>query len=231
MTTNANPRRVHEIFETISGDYDKMNAIISFGQHDRWRRLATDKISVNADETVLDLCCGTGDWTGDLRQLTKNVLGLDFSENMLAVARARFPEIEFIQGDAMALPFAADSFDAVTIGYGLRNLPDTMAALTEIFRVLKPGGRLVCLETSQPTLPIYKPIFSFYFAHIMPLFGQIFSKHKAEYRWLNKSAQAFPDAKKLSALMKQAGFDSVSYQLHACGAAATHIAHKNKCYN
>ncbi|MBL3716344.1 demethylmenaquinone methyltransferase [Lactococcus muris] len=232
----VNEARVHEIFNSISSDYDKMNAIISFKQHDLWRLKTMEKMGDLTNLEILDLCCGTGDWTFDLAEATKstgNVTGLDFSENMLEIAQAKleskaYKNIAFVQGNAMALPFEPETFDVVTIGYGLRNTSDYLVVLREIFRVLKPGGKVVCIETSHPTLPVYKQLFEFYFKKIMPLLGKIFAKSLREYQWLQKSAENFPDAQALSALFSKAGFSEVSYQKHGGGVAASHFAVKSE---
>ena len=140
--TKVNEERVQEIFNSISSDYDKMNAIISFKQHDLWRAKTMKRMGDLTGLSILDLCCGTGDWTFDLSESvgpSGKVIGLDFSENMLEIAKAKLKEeakknIEFLQGNAMALPFEKGSFDVVTIGYGLRNTPDYLTVLKEIFR-------------------------------------------------------------------------------------------------
>ena len=231
----VNEERVHEIFNNISTDYDKMNAIISFKQHDIWRDKTMKKMGNLSGMTVLDLCCGTGDWTFDLSKAvgkSGKVVGLDFSENMLKVAQTKLDKkdnsnIEFIQGNAMAIPFEKEMFDAVTIGYGLRNTPDYLTVLREIFRVLKPGGKVVCIETSHPTLPIYKQAFELYFKKVMPFLGKVFAKSLKEYQWLQKSAENFPDAKALALLFSKAGFSTVSYQKYGGGAIATHFGTKD----
>ncbi|MFK4912740.1 MULTISPECIES: demethylmenaquinone methyltransferase [Lactococcus] len=231
----VNEERVHEIFNNISTDYDKMNAIISFKQHDLWRDKTMKKMGNLSGMTILDLCCGTGDWTFDLSKAVGQmgkVVGLDFSENMLKVAQAKIDKndnnnIEFIQGNAMAIPFEKEMFDVVTIGYGLRNTPDYLTVLREIFRVLKPGGKVVCIETSHPTLPIYKQAFELYFKKVMPFLGKVFAKSLREYQWLQKSAENFPDAKALALLFSKAGFSTVSYQKYGGGAIATHFGTKD----
>ena len=134
----------------------------------------------------------------------------------------------FVQGNAMALPFEDETFDVVTIGYGLRNTSDYLVVLREIFRVLKPGGKAVCIETSHPTFPVYKQLFELYFKKIMPLLGKIFAGSLREYQWLQKSAENFPDAQALSVLFSQAGFSEVSYQKHGGGVTASHFAIKSE---
>ncbi|MEY8443755.1 demethylmenaquinone methyltransferase [Lactococcus ileimucosae] len=232
----VNEARVHEIFNNISSDYDKMNAIISFKQHDLWRLKTMEKMGDLTNLEILDLCCGTGDWTFDLAEAAKStgkVTGLDFSEKMLEIAQARlenkaYKNMTFVQGNAMALPFEDETFDVVTIGYGLRNTSDYLVVLREIFRVLKLGGKAVCIETSHPTFPVYKQLFELYFKKIMPLLGKIFAGSLREYQWLQKSAENFPDAQALSVLFSQAGFSEVSYQKHGGGVTASHFAIKSE---
>ena len=141
-------------------------------------------MNVQKGSKALDVCCGTADWTIALSEAVGSkgqVTGLDFSENMLEVGKQKTASLENIQlvhGDAMNLPFDDNSFDYVTIGFGLRNVPDYLSALKEMHRVLKPGGMVVCLETSQPTLPLFKQIYSLYFKFVMPIFGKMFAKSK-----------------------------------------------------
>ncbi|MDK3593028.1 demethylmenaquinone methyltransferase, partial [Staphylococcus pseudintermedius] len=150
MTKNkANKAQVHEVFQNISGKYDRLNNIISFEQHKVWRKKVMKEMNVQAGTIALDVCCGTADWTIALSQAVGpegEVTGLDFSENMLKVGEektAHMDNIRLVQGDAMALPFDDNTFDYVTIGFGLRNIPDYSKALSEMYRVLKPGGMVV----------------------------------------------------------------------------------------
>ncbi|MDE9950372.1 demethylmenaquinone methyltransferase, partial [Staphylococcus pseudintermedius] len=200
MTKNkANKAQVHEVFQNISGKYDRLNNIISFEQHKVWRKKVMKEMNVQAGTIALDVCCGTADWTIALSQAVGpegEVTGLDFSENMLKVGEektAHMDNIRLVQGDAMALPFDDNTFDYVTIGFGLRNIPDYSKALSEMYRVLKPGGMVVCLETSQPIMPVFKQGYRLYFKFVMPIFGKIFAKSKQEYEWLQQSAFDFPD--------------------------------------
>ncbi|MBS4199507.1 demethylmenaquinone methyltransferase [Bacillus sp. FJAT-49732] len=228
--------RVHSVFEKIHDNYDKMNSIISFQQHIKWRKETMKKMNVPLGAHALDLCCGTGDWTIALAQTVGSegkVTGLDFSSNMLQVAKEKkekeqLHQIELIQGNAMELPFEDDSFDYVTIGFGLRNVPDYMQVLKEMNRVLKPGGMAVCLETSQPTLPVYKQIYYLYFRYIMPLFGKFFAKSFKEYSWLQESARDFPGSEELAQMFWKAGFVDVIYKSFNGGVAAAHIGNKKK---
>ncbi|MDX1770872.1 MAG: demethylmenaquinone methyltransferase [Planococcaceae bacterium] len=231
--TKTKEERVHEVFEKISGNYDKMNSVISFQQHKKWREDTMSRMNVKKGSSSLDVCCGTADWTismGEAVGSTGRAVGLDFSQNMLNVGidkTKEIPQIELLHGNAMELPFPDDSFDYVTIGFGLRNVPDYMQVLKEIERVLKPGGMFVCLETSQSEMPIYKQLFRFYFKYVMPIFGKFFAKSYKEYSWLQESAKDFPGMKALAKMMEQAGFVNVEYKPYSGGAAARHIGYKN----
>ncbi|MCR2820239.1 demethylmenaquinone methyltransferase [Lederbergia panacisoli] len=228
--------RVHSVFEKIHQNYDKMNSIISFQQHIKWRKETMKKMNVPEGVHALDLCCGTGDWTIALARAvgsTGKVIGLDFSHNMLQVAKEKkekeqLDHIELIQGNAMELPFEDNSFDYVTIGFGLRNVPDYMQVLKEMNRVLKPGGMAVCLETSQPTLPVYRQAYYLYFRYIMPLFGKLVAKSFKEYSWLQESARDFPGMEELAQMFWRAGFVDVIYKSYNGGVAAAHIGMKQK---
>lgn len=227
-------QKVHHVFEKIYGNYDKMNSVISFQQHVRWRKATMDKMNVPKGAKALDVCCGTADWTIALAEAvgeTGEVYGLDFSKNMLTIGEQKVKECNLNQttllhGNAMELPFPDNHFDYVTIGFGLRNVPDYLQVLKEIYRVLKPGGMGVCLETSQPTLPVFKQLYRIYFRFIMPLFGKLFAKSYQEYSWLQESARDFPGMKELESMFKQAGFKKVNYKAHTGGVAATHFGTK-----
>ena len=227
-------QHVHEVFESISGSYDKMNSVISFQMHKLWRDDVMKKMNVKKGSVCLDVCCGTADWTIALAKATGGngiVKGLDFSENMLAVGQKKvlpYDFVELIHGNAMELPFEDHTFDYVTIGFGLRNVPDYMQVLREMNRVLKPGGMAVCLETSQPEVPGYRQLFRFYFNYIMPIFGKVFAKSYKEYSWLQESANDFPGMKKLATMFEQAGFEKVTYKGYSGGAAAMHMGFKKE---
>ena len=227
-------QRVHHVFEKISDNYDKMNSVISFQQHIKWRMDTMRRMNVKPGSKALDVCCGTADWTIALAEAvgpTGKVTGLDFSQNMLNVGIEKVKElgleqVTLIHGNAMELPFPDNSFDYVTIGFGLRNVPDYLQVLKEMNRVLKPGGIAVCLETSQPTLIGYKQLYYFYFRFIMPLFGKMLAKSYREYAWLHESARDFPGMRELAKLFERAGFKDVKYKPYSGGAAAVHIGYK-----
>jgi demethylmenaquinone methyltransferase / 2-methoxy-6-polyprenyl-1,4-benzoquinol methylase len=226
--------RVHNVFEKIYSNYDKMNSVISFQQHKAWRKDTMKRMNVQAGSAALDVCCGTADWTIALAEkvgVKGKVVGLDFSQNMLKIGQQKVSgmklnQVSLIHGNAMELPFEDNSFDYVTIGFGLRNVPDYKQVLKEMYRVLKPGGIAVCLETSQPTLFGFKQMYLLYFKYIMPLFGKLFAKSYKEYSWLQESARDFPGMKELAGLFQEAGFVDIEVKPYTAGVAAMHLGHK-----
>ncbi|HEY4552756.1 MAG TPA: demethylmenaquinone methyltransferase [Bacillaceae bacterium] len=228
--------RVHHVFEKIHDKYDTMNSIISFKQHKKWRNVTMKKMDVQEGWSALDVCCGTGDWTIALAKETGpsgKVYGLDFSNNMLKIGMEKVRDekldnVELVCGNAMELPFEDNMFDVVTIGFGLRNVPDYMKVLQEMHRVLKPGGMAVCLETSQPTIPGYRQLYYAYFRYVMPFIGKVFANSFKEYSWLQESARDFPGMEELAQMFWRAGFSGVIYKPFSGGAAAAHIGYKEK---
>ncbi|MGD6815751.1 demethylmenaquinone methyltransferase [Metabacillus sp. 84] len=222
--------RVHGVFEKISPHYDKMNSLISFQRHVAWRKETMKRMDVKPGAKALDVCCGTADWTlalGSAVGSSGEAIGLDFSQNMLAVGEEKVKQsgmkhVSLMHGNAMELPFEDDSFDYATIGFGLRNVPDYMAVLKEMQRVVKPGGQVVCLETSQPEMPGFKQLYYMYFRFIMPVFGKIFAKSFKEYSWLQESARDFPGMKELAAMFRSAGLQDVEVKAFTGGVAAMH---------
>ncbi|WLR46747.1 demethylmenaquinone methyltransferase [Halobacillus litoralis] len=234
MEPQSKEERVHHVFEKIYERYDSMNSIISFQQHRLWRKDVMKRMGVKEGDHALDVCCGTGDWTMALANevgTEGKVIGLDFSENMLSVGikkklAGRVKQVEFQHGNAMSLPYEDHQFDFVTIGFGLRNVPDYRQVLKEMYRVVKPGGKVVCLETSQPTNPLFKKIYYFYFGKIMPVFGKLFAKSYQEYSWLHESAKDFPGKKELKEMFEEVGFTKVTVKSYTGGVAAMHMGEK-----
>jgi len=226
--------RVHHVFEKIYDHYDKMNSIISFKRHLKWREDTMRRMDVKLGAKALDVCCGTADWTIALAEAVGSsgeVYGLDFSKNMLKVGQQKVDEyklnnVTLVHGNAMELPFPDNTFDYVTIGFGLRNVPDYQKALREMYRVVKPGGKVVCLETSQPTLIGFKQLYYFYFRFVMPLFGKIFAKSYEEYSWLQESARDFPGMDELAQMFEDAGFVNIEVKPYTFGVAAMHLGYK-----
>jgi len=211
-----------------------MNSILSFSMHKVWRRFAMKKMQVKKGDTALDVCCGTCDWTIDLAKASQTgaITGLDFSQNMLEIGQQKVDklglskQITLVHGNAMELPFPDNHFDIITIGFGLRNVPDYLQVLKEMHRVVKPGGQIVCLEMSKPTWQPFKGIYYFYFEKIMPYFGKIFAKDYKSYVWLPESLKLFPNAEELTKLYKEAGSSSVSVTPFFGGIAALHMGKK-----
>ncbi|PDM41074.1 MULTISPECIES: demethylmenaquinone methyltransferase [unclassified Geobacillus] len=226
--------RVHHVFEKIYKHYDRMNSVISFRRHLKWREDTMKRMNVQKGKKALDVCCGTADWTIALAEavgLSGEVYGLDFSKNMLQVGEQKVKErqlanVKLIHGNAMNIPFPDNTFDYVTIGFGLRNVPDYMTVLKEMYRVVKPGGKVVCLETSQPTLIGFRQLYYFYFRFIMPLFGKLFAKSYEEYSWLQESARDFPGRDELAQMFRDAGFVDIEVKSYTFGVAAMHLGHK-----
>ncbi|MGP4107430.1 demethylmenaquinone methyltransferase [Virgibacillus sp. L01] len=236
MNQQSKEERVHHVFEKIYDNYDSMNSIISFQRHKAWRKSVMQRMNVEKGSVALDVCCGTGDWSIALAEAsgsTGEVIGLDFSHNMLSVAEEKnevldYSQLSFVQGNAMDLPYEDNSFDYVTIGFGLRNVPDYMTVLKEMYRVVKPNGKVVCLETSQPTMNGFRQGYYFYFRFIMPLLGRMFAKSYKEYAWLHESAKDFPNKKELKQMFQSAGFTRVQVKSYTGGVAAMHMATKEQ---
>ncbi len=213
------PDAIRTMFDRIAPVYDVMNRVMTAGLDVRWRRLAAESV-VREGDRVLDAACGTGDLAiADVNAGAGKVTGLDFSEAMLARARRKAP-LEWVQGDMLALPFADDTFDAATVGFGVRNVADLELALTELHRVLRPNGRLAILEITQPR-GLLRPFFRLWFDRIVPLVGKVLPGGSA-YAYLPASVRRFPDADALAALMRDCGFGEVRYRLLAGSIVALH---------
>jgi demethylmenaquinone methyltransferase/2-methoxy-6-polyprenyl-1,4-benzoquinol methylase len=213
------PDAVRSMFDRIAPVYDAMNRVMTAGLDRRWRR-ATVAAVVRPGDRVLDAACGTGDLALAARDAGGRVTGLDFSPAMLERARRKDAAIEWVQGDALALPFADGSFDAATVGFGVRNLDDLAAGLRELRRVLRPGGRLGVLEITRPRGPL-RLFYSLWFDRVVPLLGKVLPGGAA-YAYLPASVRRFPGPDELARLLEQSGFGSVSYRLYAGGIVALH---------
>jgi demethylmenaquinone methyltransferase/2-methoxy-6-polyprenyl-1,4-benzoquinol methylase len=213
------PEGVRTMFDRIAPVYDVMNRVMTMGLDLRWRRLAAESV-VREGDRVLDGACGTGDLAvADKRAGAAHVTGLDFSERMLERARSKAP-LDWLQGDLLALPFANDTFDAMTVGFGVRNVADLPLALAEAKRVLRPGGRLAILEITQPRGPL-RFFFRLWFEKAVPLLGKVLPGGAA-YSYLPASVRRFPDAERLAELMREAGFGDVRFRLLAGSIVALH---------
>lgn len=232
-TINAlpEPKRVQSMFNDIAHSYDRLNSLMTAGLHRNWRDLAVMLSRVEEGSAALDVCCGTGDLAFALKQAvgsTGRVVGLDFSVDMLTVAREKCGRnqlwVKFVLGDALALPFADASFDACTVGFGIRNVSDPMLAFSEMRRVCRPGGRVVCLEITQPQIPVFKQFYGVWFDHVVPRLGRVASGSRDAYSYLPASVRRFPGPEPLRGLMKAAGLMEPRYEIVAGGIIAIHHA-------
>jgi demethylmenaquinone methyltransferase / 2-methoxy-6-polyprenyl-1,4-benzoquinol methylase len=227
-------RAVREMFSGIAKRYDFLNHFLSVNTDKRWRRLVSEKlrdILDRDDALVLDVACGTGDLSVELQTAGRaKVVGTDFCRPMLEIAFAKNEKnrtaIPYVEGDGMNLAFADETFDAVTIAFGLRNFSNWQAGLVELHRILKKGGRLAILEFSTPVVPGFKQIFNLYFTQILPRIGGAVSGSRGAYEYLPDSVQKFPDQKKLAAMMREIGFSDVEYKNLTGGIAAIHIGNR-----
>ncbi len=218
------PAAVEAMFDRISPVYDPMNRLMTAGLDRRWRRLAVSAVVHPGDE-VLDACCGTGDLAIEAERAGGRVTGLDFSKRMLERARRKSASVRWVRGDVLALPFAEESFDAVTIGFGIRNVENLEAGLAELARVLRPGGRLGCLEITRPR-GILRPFFALWFDGVVPLAGKVLPGGSA-YTYLPASVRRFPGPEELSEAMRRAGFGEIAWRLLGGGIVALHAATKD----
>jgi demethylmenaquinone methyltransferase/2-methoxy-6-polyprenyl-1,4-benzoquinol methylase len=207
------------MFDRIAPVYDVMNRVMTAGLDRSWRRLTVEAV-VQPGDRVLDACCGTGDLGLAAEREGGIVTGLDFSARMLERARRKSDSILWVEGDLLALPFDDASFDTATVGFGVRNVSDLEAALAELHRVLRPGGRLAILEITRPR-GILKPFFSLWFDRVVPLFGKVLPGGKA-YTYLPASVRRFPGAEELETLLEAHGFERVRFRLLGGSIVALH---------
>jgi demethylmenaquinone methyltransferase / 2-methoxy-6-polyprenyl-1,4-benzoquinol methylase len=215
------PDGVRAMFDRIAPVYDVMNRVTTMGLDGGWRRLAAESV-VRPGDRVLDACCGTGDLAVAAERAGGTVTGVDFSESMLEQARRKSNSVEWIRGDVTALPFAAGSFDAATIGFGIRNVPELEAGLAELARVLRPGGRLACLDLTRPR-GLLAPFYRLWFDWLIPLAGKVIPGGEA-YTYLPASVRRFPGPDDLAGVIERAGFADVRWRLLAGGIVALHTA-------
>jgi len=223
------PAQVAAMFDQVSTRYDRTNAVLSVGNAALWRVATTRAVAPRAGETILDVAAGTGTSSASLARNGASVVAADFSEGMIAVGRRRQegnPFIRFVQADAMELPFDDDSFDAVTISFGLRNIVDPRKALAEFARVVKPGGRVVVCEFSQPPLAPIRAGYAAYLKYGMPVLARLASSNPAAYEYLMESIQAWPDQRALAVWMREAGLERVAYRNLTAGIVALHRGFK-----
>jgi demethylmenaquinone methyltransferase / 2-methoxy-6-polyprenyl-1,4-benzoquinol methylase len=215
------PDGVRSMFDRIAPVYDVMNRVMTAGLDQRWRRL-TVRETVRPGDAVLDGCCGTGDLAVAARRAgAGRVVGLDFAERMLERARRKDPSVEWVRGDLLALPFEDASFDAATVGFGVRNVADLERGLAELRRVLRPGGKVGILEITRPRGPL-RVFYSLWFDRVVPLLGKVLPGGAA-YAYLPASVKRFPEVEELAAMLGRAGFGEVRYRRLAGGIVALHL--------
>ena len=219
------PDQVRAMFDRITPAYDRMNRLMSLGMDGSWRSLAVRASGVAPGDAALDVCCGTGDLAIELLDAVSTrgrVVGLDFSQAMLDAARRKSSQVEWVRGDALALPFADGEFAAATIGFGMRNLSDPLRGFAELRRVVRPGGRVVCLELTPP--PAWAaPFARLWTDRAVPLLGRLIARETDAYRYLPASVHRFPPAEELAAIMGRAGLRRVRFRRLSGGAVAVHV--------
>lgn len=225
--------QVTKMFDTISKEYDGLNRVISFGIDISWRNKVVDLVSQEHPNNILDIATGTGDLAISLSKTkAQEIIGLDISDGMLEVGRKKVKAhnldhiISLVNGDSENLPFSDNTFDAITVAFGVRNFETLEKGLSEIFRVLKPKGIFVILETSVPTKTPFKQGYQIYTKHMLPLIGKLFSKDKKAYRYLSESASVFPHGEALNNILRNIGFINVKDRPQTFGSATIYTAYK-----
>ncbi len=228
-------QKVGAVFESVAKNYDLMNDLMSAGIHRAWKYFTVEASQVRAGQSVLDLAGGSGDLTRLLSRkagLGGHVILADINAVMLDVGRTRLlneglcNNINYVQANAQTLPFANNSFHCITMAFGLRNVTDKDAALRSMYRVCKPGGKLMILEFSKPTLPGLKPVYDWYSFNVLPRIGQWFAQDAASYQYLAESIRMHPSQDELKAMIERAGFEDCHYHNLSGGIVALHIAYK-----
>lgn len=227
------PDRVRNMFDAVAERYDLVNRLLTFGMDQKWRKLAARSTGAVKESVVLDACTGTGDLAFAIYSMTgAKVVGVDFSKDMLdrAVEKAGRAgvgsDVTFVVASVDNLPFDENKFDAITVAFGLRNTPDYQAVLAEFHRVARPGGRLVCLEFSEPEIFILRAPYRKFLSNIVPLIGRLVSNNYRAYKYLSDSIQVFPPQRELARMMEKAGWTTVSYKNLLGGVVAVHTAVK-----
>lgn len=216
------PNDVAAMFDDVAPGYDRTNAVLSMGTSALWRLATVRALGIATGDRVLDIAAGTGTSSAAIARAGARVTALDFSAGMIAVGRDRHPDIEFVEGDATALPFDDSSFEAVTVSFGLRNVNDPRKALAEMRRVLVPGGRLVICEFSTPPNALVRRAYDFYLSTVMPRITQVTSTNPAAYTYLMESIQDWPTQSVLAGWIRDAGFTGVGFRNLTGGIVALH---------
>ncbi len=218
------PHEIAAMFDGVAEKYDLTNTVLSFGQDRSWRKSTRSALKLQPGERVLDLGAGTGVSTQELSRSGASVIGVDISLGMLAVGRRTRPEVHLVAGDALALPFADDTFDAVTTAFVLRNVANTPAALRELSRVTKPGGRMVICEFSHPTNAVFRTAYLQYLMRSLPAVAKRVSSNPEAYVYLAESIRSWPDQRQLSTIIGENGWTKVGWRNLTGGIVALHRA-------
>ncbi|AWE42936.1 demethylmenaquinone methyltransferase [Actinobaculum sp. 313] len=226
-TLEKTPADVAGMFDDVASRYDLTNTLASLGQVYVWREAVVCALDARAGMRIVDIAAGTGTSAAAYAARGADVVACDFSAGMLEEGKRRHPELSFVEADAMALPFETASFDAATISFGLRNVKDPDAALREMLRVTRPGGRIVIAEFSRPTWAPFRLLYNFYLSTAMPTISALFSSDAAAYEYLAESILAWPDQEQLAARIQRAGGRSVQYRNLSGGIVALHRATRN----
>jgi demethylmenaquinone methyltransferase / 2-methoxy-6-polyprenyl-1,4-benzoquinol methylase len=222
------PEDVSRMFDRVAKRYDLLNDLLSLGQTKRWRKKVNRIISPKPGMRILDIAAGTGTSSAALAKSGAAVTALDFSKGMIETGKRLHPELTFIYGDALALPFEADQFDITTISFGLRNTNDTSKALREALRVTRPGGSIYVVEFSHPISRIFRTIYFKYLLRALPRIAKRFSSNPEAYIYLAESIIAWPNQRDLAALISGAGWEQVSWKDLTAGVVAVHTARKGR---
>ncbi len=223
---NKDPDEVASMFDGVAKRYDFLNDLLSLGRTKAWRKVVTSIIDPVPGMKILDIAAGTGSSSRPLADRGAQVICLDFSEGMLAAGRKRNPDLTFVQGDALKLPFPDENFDVTTISFGLRNTHDAGAALAEAHRVTKTGGKIVIAEFSHPTNAVLRTIYMRYLMRALPIIAKKVASNPEAYIYLAESIQAWPNQKRLASIMQQSGWKTIAWQDLTFGIVAVHIGHR-----
>ncbi len=223
---NKDPDEVASMFDGVAKRYDFLNDLLSLGRTKAWRKVVTSIIDPVPGMKILDIAAGTGSSSRPLADRGAQVICLDFSEGMLAAGRKRNPDLTFVQGDALKLPFPDENFDVTTISFGLRNTHDAGAALAEAHRVTKTGGKIVIAEFSHPTNAVLRTIYMRYLMRALPIIAKKVASNPEAYIYLAESIQAWPNQKRLASIMEQSGWKTIAWQDLTFGIVAVHIGHR-----
>lgn len=228
-------KTVNTFFSTIAKRYDRMNTLLTLNIDKLWRKKAIRLCNIKKGYKVIDLCCGIGQMIEEIYRQAGNdtsVIGLDCNDEMLAVADKKLNNqsngihFDLVNGDVLNIPYSDSNFDVVTIAFGIRNIPNHAKALNEMYRVLKPGGSLICLELSKPTVPVFRNIYDIYFNHILPFLGYIGTGDMGAYYYLRDSVNHFMKKPELQSAFKAAGFKNTGYISLTGGIASIHFGQK-----